>query len=130
MLFVFYLSAATSSDETKVGDYVRISGDPSDADVVIQVGCRESKSLVDGVEEGTSDPDNEAVDFVQLKYGEAFNEMVQNMDGVQGALMEDIMDEMVTEGQEIVYAKGMDGQEQRAQPVPSEGYADTMNNEQ
>ena len=45
-------------------------------------------------------PIKERGDGTNSKYGESFGDLVQNMDGVQGAMMNDIVDEIVTEGQE------------------------------
>ena len=39
-------------------------------------------------------------DVTDPKCGESFNDLVQNMDEVQGVMMDDIMDQMVTEGAE------------------------------
>lgn len=45
-------------------------------------------------------PEGEGRNVEKLRHGESFNDLMQNIDEVQGVMMDDIMDEMVTEGAE------------------------------
>ena len=62
-------------------------------------------NILDSDREDDKEPDSpkqeeKKMPLANLKYGESLNDLVRNLDEVQGVLMDDIMDEMVTAGAE------------------------------
>ena len=119
-LFLIYHRRRIQKQKWDITEAIRSNGGVPDTKISIHSERAEGPGA-----NRVQNPDGEADDDVQLKYGEAFKDLMQNVDGVQGLLMNDIIDEIAREGQEVIDEEQRRESEQGLKSVGSEGYAVT-----